>query len=58
VEDKNFRNEPHVMTYCHITPKNYMTYDIKFSHIVAVLVQNHHCHHTIALVCQLLQFVI
>jgi len=25
------------MTYRHITAKNYMTYDIKFSHIVAAL---------------------
>ena len=32
------RNEPHVMTYCHITTKYYMTYDIKFSHIMAALV--------------------
>ena len=27
------------MTYRHITTKNYMTYDIKFSHIVAALKQ-------------------
>ena len=27
------------MTYRHITTKNYMTYDIKFSHIVAALVE-------------------
>ena len=26
------------MTYRHITTKNYMTYDIEFSHIVAALV--------------------
>ena len=36
--DKKFGNEPHVMTYRHITTKNYMTYDIKFSHIVAALI--------------------
>ena len=28
----------HVMTYRHITTKNYMTYDIKFSHVVAALI--------------------
>ena len=31
--DHNFRNEPLVMTYCHM-----MTYDIEFSHVVAALV--------------------
>ena len=36
--DCNFRNEPHVMTYRHVMTSNYMTYDIKFSHVVAALV--------------------
>ena len=32
------------MTYRHITTKNNMTYDIKFSHIVAALVWCSSCH--------------
>ena len=36
-----FRNEPHVMTYCHIMTQNHMTCDTKFSHVVAALVSSY-----------------
>ena len=38
--DSNFRNELHVMAYHHIISYmwDYMTYDSKFSHVVAALI--------------------